>query len=154
MRTKDISNLKKQQILSCFPKKWQEFYNSCPNMFGQDYLNRNKISRDDFLEFNRNGKLFDYLYFEANPSDVIYKMPLADSKDLLITTRQRTLYNELPNNFSYTILNNSRLKLKYPKTVMLGLINCQLIVWNKSLLIWKLKDESIFNKSVLKPYSV
>lgn len=65
-------NNKLNKFLTTIPKRWADFIKSAPMEFNQGYLDKVGFTREEFLELSGSTKLFDDVFFNNDPADLIY----------------------------------------------------------------------------------
>jgi len=106
-----------EKLLACVPEKWAAFYKAAPKEFKHDFIEKGGYTRDEFLEHAKATRLFDYVFYEDDPSDFVYKefqyVPTA-CESWLLTEKEMELYHAMPDKFTQDEFRSKRLAMKMP----------------------------------------
>lgn len=106
-----------EKLLACVPEKWANFYRKAPTEFRQDYIDKAGYTREEFLDLAEQTRLFDHLFYEQDPTDLVYKefeYAHPDCNSWILNEREMELYNAMPDKFSQDEFRAKRLAMKLP----------------------------------------
>jgi len=106
-----------EKLLACVPERWAQFYRGAPKEFNHKYIEKAGYTREEFLELAEATKLFDHVFYQQDPEDVVYKefqyVP-PGCESWILNEREMALYNAMPERFSYEEFRAKRLVMNLP----------------------------------------